>query len=253
MADRPHAFPEDLTAAQITALNESLKGRKFKVSNLNCCVVTALGDTYHPSWIEEDWQEREKRIRYTLDCLRVAAALGVPHIIITPGGPIPETMNQREAWRLFVANMHRVLPLAQKLGTKILVQPEPGWLIENSDQILDFLKELEFHPCLGINFDPGHFFCVEEDPCEAWEKVKAYVGHVHLEDIPANRAHRHVQLGEGAMDIPTFLHHLEKSDYQGFVTIKLETYEQRAEEMAVASAQYLKKNGFMQKEEGCLS
>lgn len=251
MADRPHAFPEDIGAPETTLLSKCLNERKLKISNLNCNVVTALGDAHHPSWIEEDWQEREKRIRYTLDCMRLAAALGITHITTAPGGPIPETMNQGEAWRLFIANMHRVLPLARKLGIKILLPPEPGWLIENSTQILNFLKELEFHEYLGVDFDPGHFLCVEEDPQEAWERLKDYVGHIHLEDVPANRTHRHLQLGEGVMDIPEFLHQVEKSNYQGFVTIKLETYEQRAEEMVLTSAQYLKKKGFMSKEEGC--
>jgi sugar phosphate isomerase/epimerase len=249
MADRPHAYPEDLKAADITALNQRLSDWKMKVSNLNSCVVTALGDAHHPSWIEEDWQEREKRIRYTLDCLRLAAALGIFYITIGPGGPTPETMNQREALRLFVANMHRVLPLAEKLGVKVLVQAEPGWLIETSDQLLNFLRELDFHEYLGVNFDPCHFFCMEEDPIEAWEKLKSYVGHVHLEDTLGDHTHRPVQLGEGAMDISSFLRHLQKLNYEGFVTIKLGTHEQRAKEMAFASAQYLKEHGFIAKKE----
>jgi sugar phosphate isomerase/epimerase len=245
MGDRPHAFPEDLKASDISALNEQLAERKMTVSNLDAVVVNALGDGHHPSWIEEDWKERETRIRYTLDCLRLSAAVGIPHITIGPGGSIPETMNQREAFRLLVANMHRVLPLAEKLGVKVLVQCEPGGLLESSAQTLELLRELEFHEWLGVNFDPGHFFCSGENPCEAWEKLEPYVGHVNLEDIPADRAHRHVQLGEGAMDIVAFLNLVRESRYEGFVTVKLEAYEQRAEEMAQHSAQYLRANGFM--------
>jgi len=250
MADRPHAFPEDLGAPQITALNDCLKERKMKIGNLNCCMVSALGEGHRPSWIEEDWEEREKRIRYTLDCLRLAAALGLPHVTIGPGGPVPSTMNQGEAFRLLVANMHRVLPAAERLGVKVLVQVEPGWLVETSVQLLNFLKALDFHDRLGVNFVPAHFFCLGEDPGEALERLAPYVGHVQLSDSPDGRVHRHVQLGEGAMDVEDILKKLEAAGYGGLVTVKLETYEQRADEMVRGSARYLVEHGFMKGEKG---
>lgn len=247
VADRPHAFPPDLTAGQVMSLNQCLEQRKMRVCNLDSAVVTALGDSQNPSWLEEDWQPREMRIRYTLDCLRLAAAIGIPFVSTQAGGAIPETMNQMDAWRLFVANMHRVLPVAQKLGVILLIQTEPGHLLETSTQILAFLEELSYHDYLKINFDAGHYYCVGEDPCEAWEKLKSHAVHVHLDDIPANRTHRHTQLGEGAMDIPAFLRHLEKSQYQGYVTVKVDSFEQRPEDTVQGSAHYLQDHGFLPK------
>lgn len=249
ITDRPHAFPEDLTAAQITSLNECLQERKLKVCNLHGAAVTALGEGPGPSWLEEDWQDREKRIRYTLDCMRLAAAMGVPHVSTGGGGPIPETMNRMNALRLMVANLQRIMPLCKKLGVKLLIQPQPRDLIETSEHALELLKELELNECLRINFDVGHLFCVGEDPCEAWGKLKAYVAHVHLEDIPANRDHRHVQLGEGIVDIVGFLKCVEESGYTGCVTIKLDAHDQRGDDVVLASAKYLKDKGYMVK--GC--
>jgi len=245
IADRPHALPEDLKAAEITALRQCLDQRKMKITNLNSCVVTALGDARNPSWLDEDWMQRETRIRYTLDCVRMAAAMGIPYVSTKAGGVIPSTMNFKDAWRLFVADLHRVIPIVKKLGVKLLLQPEPGSLVETSEQTVDLLKEFEFDPFLGINFDPGHFFCVGEDPCEAWDKQKSHVLHVHLEDIPDGLAHRHIQLGDGIMDIPAFLGCVKESDYQGYVTMKLDFYDQQAEEVIAASAAYLREKGFM--------
>jgi sugar phosphate isomerase/epimerase len=255
MADRPHAFPEDLKAGRISSLIEHLQSHNLKVSNLNSRKVSVLGDGFSPSWIDEDWHARENRISYTLDCMRLAAALGIPHVSIAPGGPIPASMNKKEAWRLFIASMHRVLPLSQKLGVKLLVQPEPGLVIENSDEMLAFIKELDDHNQLGhnqlgVDFDAGHFFCAMEDPCEAWEKLKPYVGHVHIEDIAESHAIRHLQLGEGVMDIPGFLHYIGDSGYTGFVTIGLDDYEQRAEDVVQASSRYMREKGFLHKKLG---
>ena len=245
IADRPHAFPDDLSAARIADLNQCLTERKVKLCNLNSAIVTSIPDVYNPSWIEEDWQHREARIRYTLDCMRLAAVLGIPCVSTNAGGPIPETMNQNDAFRLFVANMHRVLPLAKKLGIKLLIEPEPGLLMETSEQTLKLLKELEFHESLGINFDPGHFFCAGEDPCESWKKLNCYIAHLYLDDIPSGRSHRHMQLGEGAMDIPALLRSIQASGYQGYITVRVDSYDQKPEDIIWASANYLREKGFL--------
>jgi protein FrlC len=247
VADRPHAFPGDMTATSISALNQALEQYRIKVCNLNSSSVTVLEEPHNPSWIEEEWTQREMRIRYTLDCLRLAAAIGIGHVSTIGGGPIPESMNWNDGFRLFVANLNRVLPLAKRLGVKLLVEPHPEMLIENSVHVLAILKELEYHEQLGINFDAGHFFCVEEDPCEAWTKLSKYVGHVHLDDAPSDRSHQHLQLGEGALDIPRFLRHVEKSDYDGYISIRLDSYDQMADEVVIKSADYLRGKGFMEK------
>jgi sugar phosphate isomerase/epimerase len=245
IAERPHAFPEDMTATQISALSLDIEQRKMKVVNLNACGVTTPGEVNSPSWIEENWQPRETRIRYVLDCMRMAAAMGVPHVTTGGAGVLPSTMNQQDGVRLFVANLQRVLPLAAKLGVKLLVQPEPGMLIETSDQVMHLFNEVDFNEALGIDFDPVHFYCTGEDPCEAWKKLKKYILHVHLEDVAEDRNHRHIQLGEGAMDIPQFLGCVRESGYDGYVTVKLDAYEQRPEEAVLASAEYLRAKGFL--------
>jgi len=244
IADRPHAFPADLTAAQITSLNQCLQERKIKVCNLDSVIVTALGEAPGPSWLAEDWQEREKRIRYTLECMRMAAAMGVPSVS-TGVDPIPETMNRFNAVRLMGANLQRLLPLAAKLGVKLLIQPRPGTLVASTDDLLELFKEVGANEYLRVSFDVGHLFCAEEDPVQSWDRLKSYVGHVQLEDIAAGRTHRHIQLGEGVIDIPGFLECLKESNYAGYVAIKLDSHDQRGDEIALASAQYLKDKGFM--------
>ena len=244
MADRPHAFPEDLTAPKIQSLNQFLQEHRLKVSSLYSSMVATLEDTHNPSWIEEDWKKRELRIRYTLDCLRLAAVMGIPHVTTLPGGPIPAGTTRFDAWRLFIANMHRVLPLARKLGVKLLIDPEPGLLIESSDSMLEFLKELDYDECLRVDFDVVHLYCAGEDPCQAWEKLRPYVAQVHLADAPADRSHCHVPLGEGVIDLGALLSSLQQSDFQGFVVIRPDCHEQNMEKIVYGSASYLEQAGF---------
>lgn len=245
LADRPHLFPQDFGAARLSEFLQCLTEKNVKPVNLNACRVTALGDGAHPSWLEEDWKERELRIRYTLDCLRLAAALGIGTVSTNGGGPIPESMNQQEAWRLFVANMHRVTPIAKKLGVRLCIQPDPDQLIRTGNQVMELIDEVGEPSALGIDYDPVHALVVGEDPCETLQRLKDAVAIVRLSDMQDPEAHRHVQLGEGQFPLVSFLHCLEECGYQGHVIISLHGGDLPPEEVVAASRDYLRRNGYM--------
>ncbi len=244
LADRPQLFPEDFGAPQMSALQQCLVDKNVKLVNLNASRVTALGDGAHPGWLEEDWKERELRIRYTLDCLRVAAALGVGTVSTNGGGPIPESMNEREAWRLFVANMHRVTPLAKKLGVRLCIQPDPDQLIRTADQVLELMDEVGEPSVLAVDYDPVHALVVGEDPCETFQRLKNFVAFVRLSDMQSPDAHRHVQLGEGQFPLLPFLKCLEENQYLGDVIISVRCEDRSPEEVVSASRDYLMRNGY---------
>jgi protein FrlC len=162
-----------------------------------------------------------------------------------PGGPIPANTIRGDSWRLFVANMHRVLPLARKLGVKLLLEPAPDMLIETSDHMLELFKEVDSGEELAVSFDLVHFYCVGEDPLAAWEKLQPHVALVRIADAPENRVHSHLQLGEGVLDIRSFLEAVEKSGYQGYVVIQPDGYEQSAGKIVYGAASYLQEAGCM--------
>ena len=70
-------------------------------------------------------------------------------------------------------------------------------------------------------------------------QLKPYIRHFHLEDIPANREHRHIMLGEGGIDIPSVLEQIEAIGYDGYVTVELYPYQETAPEVAMRSMQFL--------------
>lgn len=246
IADRPHASPEDMTAAKVTELSNCLSEKKLKVCNLNSALLATFGEQSHPSWIAEDWRDRERRAQYTLQCLRMAAAMGIRNVSTDMGaGPIPESLSLSEALDLYCGQMERILPLAGKLSVNLLLQPEPYALIQSTEDTIEMLERLKRFEHVGIYFDAGHFYCLGEDPCQAYELLRRYIHHVGLSDVPSNRAHRHLQLGEGSMDICKFLSYLESTDYSGYVTLKIDYFDQRAEEVVLGSARYLREHGFM--------
>jgi sugar phosphate isomerase/epimerase len=238
MADVPHAYPNHLTEGEIRDIRNALDDAGLEISNINAFMHHADGDTYHPSWIELDPALRAKRVDYTLRCIDLAKKLGAHTLSTEPGGPLVG-MTPKEGLLLFKEGLLAVTEHAREQGIQILIEPEPGLLIENSRQFLSLFSELD-QDVFGLNCDIGHFYCVGEDPVQIVQELKQVIHHFHLEDIPASRRHFHLMPGEGAVDLPHVLKAILEIGYQGFVTIELYTYEEQAEDAARRAYRYLR-------------
>ena len=223
MCDRPHVYPPDFGDDQLKRLKSALEENGLKPTNLNSFTLFAVGDTYLPSWIEPEAQRREIRIRHTLDCLKIADFLGCGNISIPPGGPLPDHMTRKEATALFHRGLERVIPTAEALGIKILVEPEPDLLMENTREIKPFVRDVN-SPVVGINFDIGHFFCAGEDPGQAFEELFEWIGHIHIEDIARTRIHNHLIAGRGAIDFSAVFRAMKRLEYPFDISLELYPY-----------------------------
>lgn len=239
MCDQPHAWPEDLDHGTIRHIKKVLDREKLTISNLNAFMMCAVDSFHHPSWIEKDPDYRKIRVDYTIKCIELAGELGAKSISTEPGGPV-KGISRRDAHALFIQGMEEVLPHGEKHDIMVLVEPEPDLLLETSDDYLHFATHFSSSH-LGVNLDAGHFYCVGEDPSRVIMKLENHIGHIHLEDIPASREHRHVQLGHGAMDIKGILNTLENMAYTGFVTIELYPYLSDPLGAACRARDYLRK------------
>ncbi len=228
MADRPHLYPPDYDAPALDALKTALARHRLKVTNLNSFTLFAVGDTYLPSWIEADPARRQIRVEHTLACLRLAKTLGCANISVPPGGPLEAGMTRSEAIGLFHQGLEQVIPEAERLAVKILVEPEPNLLIERTGEFLDFIAGVRSRS-VGINFDIGHFFCAGEDPAAAFETLFPWVGHVHIEDIGADRVHNHLIAGLGAIDFASIFNVMKRLNYRGDISLELYPYVDRPE------------------------
>jgi sugar phosphate isomerase/epimerase len=238
MCDRPHLYPPDYGEENLTRLKTLIDDQGLKVTNLNSFTLFAVGDTYLPSWIEPQEERREIRIQHTLQCLKVADFFGCKNISVPPGGPVGE-ISREKAMTLFHLGLERVAPLAQELDIKILVEPEPDLLMENTREFKEFIVDVK-SPAIGVNFDIGHFFCAGEDPRVAFEELFEWIGHVHLEDIASDRVHNHLILGHGAIQFTEIFQTMLRLGYQGDVSLELYPYVDAPEEAGRESLNYLR-------------
>src|SRR5438552_759473 len=192
MADVPHAWPSCLLEEQKQAIRDVLARHNLAISNINAFMMNAISDPrqkyWHPSWIEPDQHYRQIRIDHTCRSLTLARELGAPCITTEPGGPVEEGGSWSAALRLFVEGLKPVVEHAEKEGVLLLIEPEPGLLIETADQFLEFMQHID-SPAVGLNFDVGHAFCVGDDPATTIPRVARWIRHFHLEDIAATRIH----------------------------------------------------------------
>ena len=237
MCDRPHLYPPEYDEARLAKVKHRLEQKRLKVTNLNSFTLFAVGDTYLPSWIEPDKTRRAIRIKHTQDCLHVARYLGCANISVPPGGPL-NGMDRQEAFKLFYQGLDEVIPLAEELDIKIVVEPEPDLLMENTEEFKTFMEPIR-SPHIGLNFDIGHFYCAGEDPSAAFEELFEWVGHVHIEDIAPTREHNHLIAGHGAIDFAAVFGTMQRLGYQGDISLELYPYVDTPEEAGQESMAHL--------------
>jgi sugar phosphate isomerase/epimerase len=227
MADVPHAWPAFLLDEQKQAIRQALADNRLAISNINAFMMHAINDSrqryWHPSWIEPDRHYRQIRIDHTRRALTLAHELGAACITTEPGGPVEAGGSWSAALKLFVEGLKPVAAHAEKEGVLLLIEPEPGLLIETADQFLELMQHLD-SPAVGLNFDIGHFYCVGDDPATTVPRLARYIRHFHLEDIAATRVHHHLIPGEGAIDFLATLRAIQGIGYQGWITVELYPY-----------------------------
>jgi sugar phosphate isomerase/epimerase len=227
LADVPHAWPAGLLPAQRKAICDSLQRHGLVISNINAFMMNAVADPrqpyWHPSWIEPDRHYRAIRREHTKRSLQLARDLGAPHITTEPGGPLAPGQSWQAAADIFYNELMPCIETAEQLEVALLIEPEPGLLIERFDQYLEFVDRIDSRH-IGLNFDVGHAYCVGEEPQHWVAKMQSHTRHYHLEDIAATRVHKHLVPGHGAIDFAATLAAIRRTGYTGWLTVELYPY-----------------------------
>ncbi|MEN6449510.1 MAG: sugar phosphate isomerase/epimerase family protein [Thermoguttaceae bacterium] len=227
LADVPHAWPAGLLDERKRAIRQCLDQHGLAISNVNAFMMNAVADPrqpyWHPSWIEPDQHYRAIRREHTKRALRLAKDLGAASIQTEPGGPLAAGQSWRAAADVFYDEIMPCVELAEQLQVLLLIEPEPGLMIETFEQYLDFAGRIG-SPWVGLNFDIGHAFCMGQTPQEWIAPMAEHTKHYHIEDIAADRRHAHLTPGRGAIDFPAVLREIGRTGYRGWITVELYPY-----------------------------
>jgi len=244
LADVPHAWPAGLLDGQKQSIRDCLARHGMAIANVNAFMMNAVADPrqayWHPSWIEPDRHYRAIRREHTKRALALAAELGAPGIQTEPGGPLEPGQSWAAAADVFYEEFMPCVDVAEKEGVNLLIEPEPGLLIERFEQYLEFADRVG-SPRVGLNFDIGHAFCVGQAP-EAWiAQLAPHTKHYHIEDIAATREHRHLIPGHGAIDFAAVLGEIARTGYDGWITVELYPYLDNPDDAGREAKEYLER------------
>ena len=241
LCDSPHAYPPDFSDNKINETRKLISDLGLRISNLNAFTLYSIGDVYHPSWIESSNELRKSRINHTINCINLAEKLGAKNLSTEPGGPFnfqKPNGDRDKLLKIFVKGLLDVSKFAEKKDIKILVEPEPSLLIENSIQFLELMRLVDSE-YIRLNLDIGHFYCVGEDPAAIINKLVDFTEHFHFADIANNRMHYHLKPGDGSIDFIKVVEAIKKTGYKDFVTVELYPYQDNPVEVAKAAFEYL--------------
>ena len=161
----------------------------------------------------------------------LAARLGAEHLVVG-GGAVRAGGVREDDYRLLGEGLERVVALAREAGLVPSFHPHLGTIVESPPQIAQVFRHT------GINFcpDTAHLQAAGGDPANLIRTYADRIRYVHLKDY---RDGAFLPLGQGAQDLDAVLGALRAIQYDGWITVELDSYDGPPIEGARISKRFL--------------
>ena len=164
-------------------------------------------------WASPEPDAREAAVRNFRRVLQLTVELGVDTIGTEFSGR-PEKAEESE--RAFYRSMEELVPLVEKEGVKVFIDPHPDDFVENGLAAWRVIRGIN-SPNFGMVYVASHSFHMGNQPEEILDAAKGRVGIIHMSDTmdhnasnglryitnpPGNavRVHQHLAIGDGDVD-----------------------------------------------------
>lgn len=161
-------------------------------------------------WAGPDEDAREAAMRYWKRVIQITVDLGVDTIGTEFSGR-PERAEESE--RAFYRSMEELVPIVEKEGLKVFIDPHPDDFVENGLAAWRVIRGIN-SPNFGMVYVASHTFHMGEQPLDIMRAVGSRIGIVHVSDTmnhkashglryitnpPGNsvRVHQHLKVGDG--------------------------------------------------------
>ena len=176
----------------------------------------------------------EVAVPYLTQAIRWAADIGAPVVNTDEGPKDPCIEDDEEAFRIMRYTLKRVLPVAERHGIYIGLEPHQIY----TSKLDTYLKLLNLvpSPMLGANFDTGNAFLAGSDPIEFLKAVADRLVHFHAKDISIEQEEAErgkvtgtpvgCACGDGVIDWPAVIGILRDAGFDGVLSVECGTEEQ---------------------------
>lgn len=244
LADDPHLNPVRITPQEAQRIVNECERHGLTMCNLNANTTICLDadrrdpNGFWPTLTDPSKDARQLKIQYVARCLDLAKTWRCPSITVSTG-PIPSGLSREQAWGHFLDSLRRVLAHAEKVGVRVGIEYEPGFLVSEHRGVQDLIDRIG-HPLLGLNLDLGHAEVAGEDIPAVIAQFDNKIWNIHVEDI-RGRVHEHLIPGEGDIDFKAVRSALEGIRYDRFLSLELYPYKDNPDEAGRKGLEYLKR------------
>jgi len=167
-----------------------------------------------------DEKQRDQGREVLLQALRDCKAFGGDTVLLVPGNVTGPEENPDHVWKRSILEIRKVLPLASRLGIRVLIENVWNGFCEQPEQLRDYIDEID-SPWVGVYFDIGN--AQKFAPSQNWVRI---LGHriVKLDvkgwglGLP-NQGF--CKIGEGTVDWPEVCKALAEIGFSGWCTAEV--------------------------------
>jgi hexulose-6-phosphate isomerase len=161
---------------------------------------------------------REEAGAILAQAIRDAHAFGGFAVLLVPGKVTGPDENHDHVWQRSIAGIRQALPLASRLGVRILIENVWNGFCETPEQNRDYLDEIG-SPWVGAYFDIGNV--VNFSPSENWIRTLGpRMGKLDVTDYSHERGFD-AKIGEGDVNWPEVRRALAEVRYSGWCTAEV--------------------------------
>jgi len=177
-------------------------------------------------WASPDNDAREAAVRYFKRVLQITEQLEIP-VIGTEFSGRPEKAEESE--RAFYRSMDELVPIVEKSGVKVFIDPHPDDFVENGLAAWRVIRGIN-SSSFGMVYVASHTFHMGNQPEVILEAAKGRVGIVHMSDTmdhtashglryitnpPGNavRVHQHLRVGAGDVNFDQMFRGLKANGF----------------------------------------
>ena len=152
-----------------------------------------------------------------IEAIKSSKAYGGTSVLLVPG-VVNATADFTQCWDRSIAEIRKVLPVAEEHEISILIENVWNKFIERPEDLARYLDEID-HPLVGSYFDIGN--CVKFSPPETWiTTLGKRIKKLDVKGYGKEKGFAHKIL-EGDIDWPAVVKELHKIGYEGWATAEV--------------------------------
>ena len=197
-------------------------------------------------WSGPDEDARQAAVRYWKRSIQICSDLGVDSMISEFNGR-PEDPDRSEAQ--FWKSMDELLPLFEREGVKLALEPHPDDFIEDGHDAVNLIRGIN-HPSVSFLYCAPHTFHIGNDAPGIIKNAGDLLTHVHLADVLDHTRRRATATsstrpaprpastststsGQGEVDFDELFDDLHTNGFDGTLTACVFAWEERAKESSL--------------------